>query len=127
MTLFDECKEALLVDFNIVSGDEEKKAIDLFYNYPVATGGVLWKEMKYTDYGDLYDVLNAKIVNNYNVFVLADDADIPLFRTNVKLIAEHVYDVTALSPKLFIFNDEIIIQPLFPSEKFRVGLRPEYL
>ena len=127
MTLFDECKEALLADFNIVSGNEEKKAIDLLYNYPIATGGVLWKEIKYTDYDDLYNVLSANTIKNHDVFVLADDADIPLFRTNIKLIAENVYDVTALSPTLFIYNDEIIIQPLFPSETFRVGLRSDHL
>ncbi|MDN4629756.1 CDI toxin immunity protein [Erwinia sp. PsM31] len=127
MTLFDECKEALLVDFNIVIGSEERKAIDMLYNYPVAAGGVLWKEIKYSDYDDLYGVLNANLVKNHDVFVLADDADIPLFRTNIKLIAENVYDVTALSPKLFIYNDEIIIHPLFPSESFRVGLRSDNL
>jgi len=43
---------------------------------------------------------------------------------NINLIAENVYDVTALSPKLFIYNNEIIIKPLLPSERFRVGLRP---
>ena len=41
------------------------------------------------------------------MFVFADDASIPVFRSNLRLIAENIYDVTALSPKLFIFNDEI--------------------
>ncbi|MEJ5178138.1 CDI toxin immunity protein [Erwinia sp. MYb416] len=127
MTLFDECKEALAVDFNIVIGAEERKAIDMLYNYPLAAGGVLWDGMKYSDYDDLYNLLNANLVKKHDVFVLADDAEIPLFRTNIRLIAENVYDVTALSPKLFIYNDEIIIQPLFPSESFRVGLRSDNL
>jgi len=39
------------------------------------------------------------------------------------LIAENVYDVTALSPRLFIFNNEIILQSLFPTEMFRLGIR----
>ena len=128
MTLFDECRESLHSDFSIVIGSEEKKAIDLLYSYPVITGeGILWREMKYADYDDLYDVLNENVLKNHDVFVLADDADIPLFRTNIKLIAENVYDVTALSPKLFIYNDEVIIQSLFPSDNFRVGLRSDNL
>ena len=124
MTLFDECKEALLSDFHLVIGDENDKAIDLLNKYPVTIGGVVWNEMEHNDYDNLYDALNVSAVKNQDVFVLADDTDIPIFRTNIKLIAENVYDVTALSPKLFIYNNEIIIQPLFPSERFRVGSRP---
>jgi len=124
MTLFDECKEALFSDFHLVIGDEENKAIDLLNKYPIALGGGVWNEIEHSDYDNLYDVLNLSIVKNQDVFVLADDAGIPIFRTNIKLIAENVYDVTALSPKLFIYNNEIIIQPLFPSERFRVGSRP---
>jgi hypothetical protein len=124
MTLFDECREALFSDFHLVIGDEENKAIDLLNKYPIALGGVVWNEIEHSDYDNLYDVLNVSIVKNQDVFVLADDAGIPIFRTNIKLIAENVCDVTALSPKLFIYNNEIIIQPLFPSERFRVGSRP---
>ncbi len=124
MTLFDECKEALLSDFHLVIGDENDKAIDLLNKYPVTIGGVVWNEMEHNDYDNLYDVLNVSAVKNQDVFFLADDTDIPIFRTNIKHLAENVYDVTPLSPKLFIYNNEIIIQPLFPSERFRVGSRP---
>lgn len=31
--------------------------------------------------------------------------------------------LTALSPKLFIFNDNVILQPLFPTDKIRLGVR----
>jgi len=53
------------------------------------------------------------------VFVFADDSSILIFRTKLKLIAENIYDVTALSPKLFIFNNEVILQPLFPDDGVR--------
>ncbi|WP_145339216.1 hypothetical protein [Pantoea sp. PSNIH1] len=124
MTLFDECKEALFSDFHLLIGDEENNAIDLLNKYPITPRGVVWNEMEYSDYDNFYDVLNVSTVKNQDVFVLTDNADIPIFRTNIKLVAENVYDVTALSPKLFIYNNEIIIQPLFPSERFRVGSRP---
>lgn len=124
MTLFDECKEALFSDFHLLIGDGENKAIDLLNKYPVTPREVVWNEMEYSDYDNFYDVLNVSTVKNQDVFVLTDNADIPIFRTNIKLVAENVYDVTALSPKLFIYNNEIIIQPLFLSERFRVGSRP---
>lgn len=56
------------------------------------------------------------------MFVFADDSSIPIFITKLKLIAENIYDVTALSPKLFIFNNEVIIQPLFPTDGVRLAI-----
>lgn len=43
MTLFDECKEALFVDFNIVSGDEEKKLLTYFITIPSPPAGFYGK------------------------------------------------------------------------------------
>lgn len=123
MTLFEECQEALSADFSIVEGQEKKVAIDIFNKYPFVSGAISWPEIEYSDYESIDDLLNISLMKNANVFVLVDDASIPIFRTNLSLIAENIYDVTALSPKLFIFNDEIILQPLFPTEKFRLGIR----
>jgi len=123
MTLFEECQEALSADFGIAEGQEKKEAIDVFNKYPFVSGAISWPEIEYSDYENIDDLLNISLMKNANVFVLVDDASIPIFRTNLSLIAENIYDVTALSPKLFIFNDEIILQPLFPTEMFRLGIR----
>lgn len=123
MTLFEECQEALSADFGIVEGQEKKEALDIFNKYPFARGAISWPEIEYSDYEDIYDLLNISFMKNSDVFVLVDDASIPIFRTNFSLIAENIYDVTALSPKLFIFNNEFILQPLFPTEIFRFGIR----
>ncbi len=123
MTLFEECQEALSADFSIVEGQEKKEALDIFNKYPFITGAISWPEIEYSDYEDIDDLLNISFMKKSDVFVLVDDASIPIFRTNFSLIAENIYDVTALSPKLFIFNNEIILQPLFPTEMFRLGIR----
>lgn len=123
MTLFEECQEALSADFGIVEGQEKKEALDIFNKYPFVRGAISWPEIEYSDYEDIDDLLNISFMKNSNVFVLVDDASIPIFRTNFSLIAENIHDVTALSPKLFIFNNEIILQPLFPTETFRFGIR----
>ncbi|MEL4013204.1 CDI toxin immunity protein [Dryocola clanedunensis] len=122
MTLFDECREALSADFNIVEGKAQQEAIDILNKYPLAKGSVTWSAIKHTDYESIDALIIAHHIENDHVFVFADDADIPVFRSKLSLIAENIYDVTALSPKLFIFNNEVIIQALFPTEMFRLGI-----
>lgn len=122
MTLFDECREALSADFNIVEGKDQQDALDILNKYPLAKGNVTWSAIRHSDYESIDELLSALSVQNDYVFVLADDANIPVFRSKLSLIAENIYDVTALSPKLFIFNDELIIQPLFPTDIFRLGI-----
>ncbi|MCJ7926539.1 MAG: hypothetical protein MUW55_11510 [Pantoea vagans] len=123
MTLFEECKEALSADFEIVEGQEKKEVVNIFNKYPFVSGCVSWPQIEYSDYESIDDLLNIDCMKNANVFVIVDDASIPIFRSNFSLIAENIYDVTALSPRLFIFNNEIILQPLFPTEMFRLGIR----
>lgn len=83
----------------------------------------MWEEIEFVDYESIDNLLNLTTMKNTEVYVLVDDASIPVFRTNLSLIAKNIYDVIALSPRLFIFNDEIILQPLFPTETFRLGIR----
>ncbi|MDT0178002.1 hypothetical protein Q9R34_18405 [Enterobacter sp. BRE11] len=123
MTLFEECQEAVSADFGIVEDQQKKEVVDIFNKYPFESGAILWSRIEYYDYEDIDSLLNVNLMENVNVFVLADDENIPIFRANLSLIAENIYAVTALSPKLFIFNDEIILQPLFPTERFRLGIR----
>ena len=123
MTLFEECKEALSADFSIVEGLVQKDAIDILNRYPFTKGNVTWSEIECSDYQDIDDLLNAHPIKNNDVFVFVDDATIPIFRTKLSLIAENIYDVTALSPKIFIFNDSFILQPLFPTEIIRLGVK----
>lgn len=125
MTLFEECKAALKADFHIVEGEQEKAAINILSGYLSPHGGVAWSGMDHADHENLDAFLNSGLINNQPVFVLADDADIPVFKTNVKLIAENIDDVTALCPVLYIFNEEIILQPLFPTGKIRAGSKPK--
>ena len=123
MTLFDECKEALSADFEVLEGQKEKDALDILYNFPFANGNLLWADFKHSDYKDINDFISHNHNENYDVFVFVDDINIPIFRTNLVLIAENIYDVTALSPKIFIFNNELILQPLFPTGIIRLGVK----
>ncbi|TNT06446.1 CDI toxin immunity protein, partial [Escherichia coli] len=99
MTLFDECREALSADFNIVEGLAQQEALGILNKYPLAKGSVTWAEIWHSDYESFDELLCANSVKNDDMFVFADDASIPVFRSNLRLIAENIYDVTALSPK----------------------------
>jgi hypothetical protein len=123
MTLFEECKEALGHDFHILQGQYEKDAINILHGYPFVGGNISWSEIEYVDYGDINDILSNELIKKNDVFVFADEMDIPVFRTKLTAIAKNIYDVTALSPKLFIFNDDLILQPLFPTETLRLGVK----
>lgn len=123
MTLFDECKEALRTDFNVVEGEYEKIAINILKSYPFVNGVVRWNDIKCFDYENADRLLEMDFMPGESVFVLADDIGIPIFKTNLKLVLENIYAVTALSPKIFVFSEAFILQPLFPSETIRLGLR----
>lgn len=122
MTLFNECREALSADFNVVEGEAQQEALGILNKYPLAKGSIVWSAIKHSDHESIDDLLSEISIKKDAVFVWADDASMPIFRTKLSLIAKHIHDVTALSPKLFIFNDEMIIQPLFPGNMFRLGI-----
>ncbi|KHD99754.1 MULTISPECIES: hypothetical protein [Pantoea] len=125
MTLFEECKEALGDDFSLVAPSDQKGVVELLHKYFLADGNVAWSEIEYSDYEDINELLKENNFKNDSVFVFADDLDVPLFRTKLCRIADNIYDVIALSPKLFIFNDRIILHPLFPTEKIRFGINDQ--
>ena len=122
MTLFEECKEALKDDFSIL--DDEHKAIKILDSFPIHNNYIMWSEIKYGDYEDMEDLISdLSVLHNKSLYVIADSHNVPVFKSNLKLIIENVYDVSALSPKVLIFNEEVIIEPLFPSYTLRVGLK----
>ena len=123
MTLFEECKEALRDDFSIL--DDEHKAIKILNSFPIHSNYIIWSEIKYKDYDCMEDIVSdLSVLRSKSLYVIADNHDVPVFKSNLKLIIENVYDVSALSPKVLIFNEEVIIEPLFPSYTLRVGLKP---
>ena len=123
MNLFDECKEALGADFEVLEGQREKDALNILYKFPFINGNLLCDDFNYSDYEDINHLISDCYNKKHDVFVFVDNINIPVFRTNLVLVAENIYDVTALSPKLFIFNNELIIQPLFPTDIIRLGIK----
>ncbi|WP_448650378.1 CDI toxin immunity protein [Pseudomonas fluorescens] len=126
MTLFEECKEALSADFKVVEGQALQAVIEVLHGFHFVRGNVMWTEMRSSVYENIGALLSANLIGD-DVFVFADDKSIPIFRTSLKLISENIYDVIALSPKLLIFNDNVILESLFPTEMFRLGVKANAL
>lgn len=86
MTLFDECRELLKADFDVVEGDKLSLVMDIFHQYPWHSGDLIWSEMDFSDYELTHGMLIGSGLGNETVFVIADDADVPVFRTHRQLI-----------------------------------------
>ncbi|OEI70686.1 hypothetical protein [Enterobacter sp. ku-bf2] len=122
MTLFEECREALSADFTIID-KEEARVTAILEGYPFVSGNISWSEISFRDFETNDELLCQSRLKNEDVYVIADDANIPLFRTNLRLLLENIYDVAALSLKMFIINQSMILQPLFPTDALRLGTR----
>jgi hypothetical protein len=125
MTLYDECRYLLRADFTLIEGETLEAVIALLNQYPFERGNVLWERVEYIDYETISELLRANSFEDDSVFVLADDASVPVFKTNIKLIADYIYDVLALSSKMFIFNSDVVMQPLYPGEAIRLAKKIE--
>lgn len=120
MTLFEECREALKQDFTIV--DDEQKAIELLQTFPLKNNYMVWTNIDYKDYDCMEELLSDLLsLSASSFYVLADSENVPIFKSNLKLVIENIDDVSALSSKVFIFDENVVIEPLFPTYTLRVG------
>lgn len=120
MSLFLECCDALSEDVEIMHNSD--LALSIFNKYPMILNNIDWTKMFYKDYEDMSLLLNDfKVYVDDKVFIMPDDKDIPVLKSNLRLVVYNIYEVMALSPKLFIFNKDIVLYPLFPTYIIRVG------
>ncbi|MDS7929674.1 hypothetical protein RMB13_09315 [Acinetobacter sp. V102_4] len=125
MSLFEECKNALKNDFQIISDIDVEDVYTKLNMYPIKQNYILWKNIDFKDFDDMDELLESmQTIHNENVYVVADDQNIPVFTSKLKSIIENIYDVMALCPKVFIFNETILLEPLFPIYTVRVAFKP---
>ena len=111
MTLFDECIEALSDDFSLLTEEEEKEVLNIFYKYPFEYGNIdKLKEGVVTLKFDKLIKLVEEKVKSSEVYVLADINGVPIFKTNLFLALEKIDDISALSTKVFLLGNGYLAQ-----------------
>ena len=111
MTLFDECIEALSDDFSLLTEEEEKEALNIFYKYPFEYGNIdkLKEGIVTLKFDKLIKLVEEKVKSS-EVYVLADINGVPIFKTNLFLALEKIDDISALSTKVFLLGDGYLAQ-----------------
>ena len=111
MTLFEECVEALSDDFSLLTEEEEKEVLNIFYKYPFEYGNIdKLKEGVVTLKFDKLIKLVEEKVKSSEVYVLADINGVPIFKTNLFLALEKIDDISALSTKVFLLGNGYLAQ-----------------
>ena len=111
MTLFDECIEALSDDFSLLTEEEEKEVLNIFYKYPFEYGNIdkLKEAVVTLKFDKLIKLVEEKLKSS-EVYVLADINGVPIFKTNLFLALEKIDDISALSTKVFLLGDGYLAQ-----------------
>ena len=111
MTLFDECIEALSDDFSLLTEEEEKEVLNIFYKYPFEYGNIdkLKEGIVTLKFDKLIRLIEEKVKAS-EVYVLADINGVPIFKTNLFLALEKIDDISALSTKVFLLGDGYLAQ-----------------
>ena len=111
MTLFDECIEALSDDFSLLTEEDEKEVLNIFYKYPFEYGNIdkLKEGVVTLKFDKLIKLVEEKLKSS-EVYVLADINGVPIFKTNLFLALEKIDDISALSTKVFLLGDGYLAQ-----------------
>lgn len=111
MTLFEECVEALSDDFSLLTEEDEKEVLNIFYKYPFEYGNIdkLKEGIVSLEFDKLIKLVEEKVKSS-EVYVLADINGVPIFKTNLFLALEKIDDISALSTKVFLLGDGYLAQ-----------------
>jgi hypothetical protein len=89
MSLWDALRMNMMISYQELVRTFLSIAMDTFHHYPWLSADLLWSEMHFTD----FEIIDCRMNWNWiaNVFVLADDADVPVFKSNLRLILNTIY------------------------------------
>ena len=131
--LLKECVEKL--NPTILSDQESEEMLKLFETlFPITKWGKIdWEKVdKKIEVGfdplDITPALKKLLGDSFDrsVYVVWDDAGVPIIKTSLNAIIENFYDVTCVSFDTFIFSPEVAyIIEVLPSDKITVGVIPQ--
>ncbi|WP_144508142.1 CDI toxin immunity protein [Bacillus thuringiensis] len=113
-TLLEECIGALGKDIEILENTQGKMIVKNFENaFPITQWGrVDWSNIE--NYGDLYNEDEIKLyLQNFfgtyskTVYIIWDNARVPVIKTNLHQVLKVIYDVTAVSFDTWIYSPDM--------------------
>lgn len=132
MTLFEECVIALGHNLSILSYDESRKILKHISDvFPIASWGQIdWSKAKNVKkISSISEIKNILQINNgtpKEVYILWDNASLPVISTDINNILKVIDDVTAVSFDTWIYNptDESIIE-FYHEGEIHIGWAPK--
>ncbi|PEK30653.1 hypothetical protein COM05_22645 [Bacillus toyonensis] len=113
-TLLEECIEALGAEIEILETNQGKIIVKSFGNvFPITSWGrVDWSNIQ--NYGDLYneDEIRLYLQNCFGtysqtVYIIWDNARVPIIKTNLHQVLNVIDDVTAVSFDTWIYSPDV--------------------
>lgn len=113
-TLLEECIEALCEEIEILETNQGKMIVKNFGNaFPITSWGrVDWSNIQ--NYGDLYNEDEIKVylqncfgTYSQTVYIIWDNARVPIIKTNLHQVLKVIDDVTAVSFDTWIYSPDI--------------------
>ncbi|PEA18399.1 hypothetical protein CON40_25110 [Bacillus cereus] len=113
-TLLEECIEALGEYIEISDNNQGKMIVKSFGNtFPITSWGrVDWSNIQ--NYGDLYNEDEIKLylqncfgTYSQTVYIIWDNARVPIIKTNLHQVLKVIDDVTAVSFETWIYSPDM--------------------
>ena len=112
-TLLEECIEALGEDIEILENTQGKMVVKVLKMHSYYTmGRVDWSNIE--NYGDLYNEDEIKLylqncfgTYSQTVYIIWDNARVPVIKTNLHQVLNVIYDVTAVSFDTWIYSPDM--------------------
>lgn len=125
MTLYEECLEELKGNYTIVSDNEKNKILNNLYDkFPFNDWGrINWdKVIKKERINNIVDIKEKILNNSIEVYVIWDQVDLPIIKSDLCSVLNVIYDVTAVSFDTWLFSvDEEYVIEFYHDGEIMIG------
>lgn len=130
-TLLEECIEALGVNIDILENTQRKMIVNSFENtFPITFWGRIdWSNIQ--NYGEIYNTDEIKLYlhncfGSYSktVYIIWDEATLPIIKTDLHQVLKVIDDVTAVSFDTWIYSPSLgYVIEFYHEGDIRIGIK----
>lgn len=131
MTLYEECIEALKNNYEILAEDERSKILNDFENKFKLTswGRINWNEISQKVQVNSATEIKSKLINNtsknnINVYIIWDEVNLPIVKSDLSTVIRVIDDVTAVSFDTWLVSlDDGVIIEFYHDGEITIGIK----